>query len=67
MRRVKGERESVWWAKALDPVLKRGEGYWSMLWVFSFLSGFFFFSWALEFYRDAAAQAESGRQPHLTF
>lgn len=57
----------MWWAKALDPVLKRGEGYWSMLWVFSFLSGFFFFSWALEFYRDPAAQAESGRQPHLTF
>jgi len=29
--RVKGkrerEREREWWAKALDPVLKRGEGY----------------------------------------
>ena len=50
MGRVKGERERVWWAKALDPVLKRGEGYWSMLWVFFFpFLNFFFFSWGLEF------------------
>jgi hypothetical protein len=42
MGRVKGEREREWWAKALDPLLKRGEGYWSMLCFFFFLSDFLF-------------------------
>jgi hypothetical protein len=41
--RVKGEREREWWAKALDPVLKRGEGYWSMLWGLFFFPVFFSF------------------------
>jgi hypothetical protein len=54
MGRVKGEREREWWAKALDPVLKRGEGYWSMLWGF-----FSFLSWGLEFYRGCGGRRQA--------
>jgi hypothetical protein len=59
MGRVKGEREREWWAKALDPVLKRGEGYWSMLWGFFFL--FFLGAWSfIEGLGGAGRPAEQG-------